>query len=102
MFPSSHPSASSTLKRLSRKSSRARWPVAIDFTPPVYQILDSPVTPAIYLFPFFTALDIDQLRELFNQTSGNLKPLIVFRDTEAMQSTATKLGVVDEGKKQKE
>jgi len=93
ILPSSHRHA---LENSSSESSSAR-------TPAVYQRLDFPVTPEVYSFPFLTVSDNDQLRELLNQTLGNINQVIVLpereQDVEAMQSRTTnpKLGDIDEG-----
>ena len=50
--------------------SSPRWPFSIGSTPPVYQALGFPMTPPVYSFPLFTALDDDHLNErLKTQTS---------------------------------
>ena len=70
MFPSSHqPTPRSMLENPSSESN-ARWPFSIACTPPVYQALDFPVTPTVYSFPLFTALDSDLM--MLNETSGKV------------------------------
>ena len=90
MFPSSHqPTARSMLENPSSESN-ARWPFSIACTPPVYQPLDFPVTPRVYSFPLFTALDSDLM---LNETSGKVNSMIVPSQkqdvVEAVSSIAT-------------